>query len=157
MAAIDAEGITRSAGWQQIAPPENTEKVQRISEYFPGVWEATKAGDTMEFAFEGTGFGLSGFRGPATGLFRVTVDDRPPLEATFFDSYSYAGRVSHKAWFYPQELPRGKHRVIIEFLAELPDHKAILKKEGTNYQAPATPPIPVLQLAAILLVGELIR
>ncbi len=155
MVAIDAPGVTRSAGWRKIEPPENTEKIQRISEYFPGVWEATKPGDTLEFTFDGVGFGLSGFRGPATGLFRVTVDDRPPFAATFFDSYSYAGRVSHKAWFYPEDLPRGKHRVKIEFLSELPDHAAILKKEGISYKPPASPPTPVLQLAAILLAGSL--
>jgi lysophospholipase L1-like esterase len=155
MVAIDAPGVTRSEGWQKIAPPEDTEKRQRISEYFPGVWEATKPGDTLEFTFEGTGFGLSGFRGPAAGLFRVTVDDRPPMDATFFDSYSYVGRVSHKAWLYPHELPWGKHRVRIEFLSELPDHAAILKKEGMGYKPPDPAPTPVLQLAAILLAGSL--
>ncbi len=153
--ALDAPGVTRSAGWQKIEPPDGTEKRQRISEYFPGVWEATQPGDTLEFAFEGVGFGLSGFRGPAAGLFRVTVDDLPPLTATFFDSYSYAGRVSHKAWFYPNDLPRGKHRVKIEFLSELPDRAAVLKKEGIAVKQPDSAPTPVLQLAAILLAGAL--
>lgn len=155
MVAIDSSGVTRSAGWQKIEPPGGTEKSQRISEYFPGVWQAGKPGDTLEFAFEGTEFGLSGFRGPAAGLFRVTVDDRPPLDATFFDSYSHAGRVSHKAWFYPEELPRGRHRVKIEFLSEPPDHAAILKKDGQSYKKPDPAPTPVLQLAAILLAGSL--
>lgn len=156
LVAIDAAGVTRSGGWRKIEPPDGTEKRQRISEYFPGVWEATKPGDTLEFAFEGTEFGLSGFRGPAAGLFRVTVDDLPPIEATFFDSYSHAGRVSHKAWFYPQELKPGKHRVKIEFLSKRPDYAAILKKDGQNFQMPDAPPNPVLQLAAILLAGSLI-
>ncbi|MDX6765322.1 MAG: SGNH/GDSL hydrolase family protein [Candidatus Methylacidiphilales bacterium] len=157
MVAIDASGVQRSAGWQKIEPPDGTEQRQRISEYFPGVWETSQAGDTIEFSFEGTGFGLSGFRGMAAGLFRVTVDDRPPLNATFFDSYSYAGRVSHKAWFYPESLSRGPHRVKIEFLSELPDHAAILKKEGKNYKQPDLAPKPVLQLAAILLAGSLVH
>lgn len=155
MVAIDAGGVTRTDGWQPIEPPDGTEQRQRISEYFPGVWQATKPGDTLEFTFQGTGFGLSGFRGPAAGLFRVTVDDRPPLDATFFDSYSHAGRVSHKAWFYPHELPRGKHRVKIEFLPELPDHASILAKEGRKYTKPESDPTPVFQLAAILLAGSL--
>lgn len=155
MVAIDATGVTRSAGWQKIEPPDGTEKRQRISEYFSSVWETNKPGDTLEFAFEGVGVGLSGFRGPAAGLFRVTVDDRPPLDATFFDSYAYAGRSSHKAWLYPEELPRGKHRVKIEFLSKLPDHEEILKKDGMKYKQPETQPTPVLQLAAILLAGSL--
>jgi len=155
MVAIDAPGVTRSAGWEKIAPPDDTEKRQRISEYFPGVWQATQPGDTLEFSFDGVCFGLSGFRGPAAGLFRVTVDGQPPLTATFFDSYSYAGRVSHKAWLYPQDLPRGKHRVKIEFLSELPDYSAILRREGITYNQPSSQPAPVLQLAAILVVGSL--
>jgi lysophospholipase L1-like esterase len=155
MVAVDAPGVTRSAGWKKIDPPDGTEKRQRISEYFPGVWEAAQPGDSLEFAFEGSGFGFSGFRGMNAGRFRVTVDDRPPLDATFFDSYSYAGRVSHKAWFYPEELPRGPHRVKIEFLSEPPDYAAILQKEGKVYQPPDPAPTPVLQLAAILLAGSL--
>jgi lysophospholipase L1-like esterase len=155
MVAIDSPGVTRSAGWQKIEPPDGTDKRQRISEYFSGVWEATKPGETLEFTFEGTEFGLSGFRGPAAGLFRVTVDDRPPLDATFFDSYSHAGRVSHKAWFYPEELPRGRHRVKIEFLPEPPDYAAILKKDGKDYKPPDARQARVLQLAAILLAGSL--
>lgn len=154
MVAIDAPEVTRSAGWQKIVPPGGTEKTQRISEYFPGVWQATQPGDTLEFTFDGVGFGLSGFRGPSAGLFRVIVDGRPPLTATFFDSYSYAGRVSHKAWFYPQDLPRGKHRVKIEFMAELPDHAAILEKDGIAFKKPDSAPTPVFQLAALLLAGS---
>ncbi len=156
MVAIEDPAVRRSAGWQKIEPPGETEQRQRISEYFPGVWEATRPGETLEFAFEGQGFGLSGFRGPATGLFRVTVDDGPPIEATFFDSYSYAGRVSHKAWFYPQDLAKGRHRVRIEFLGVLPNQEAILQKEGVTVSSAGEQPAPVLQLAAILLAGLLV-
>jgi lysophospholipase L1-like esterase len=156
MVAIDASGITRSAGWQKIEPPDGTEKSQRISQYFSGVWAASAPGDTLEFSFDGVGFGLSGFRGPSAGLFRITIDNRPPQTATFFDSYSYAGRVSHKAWFYPDDLPRGKHRVKIELLANLPDHAAVLKKDGLTYKPPSTAPTPVFQLAAVLLAGSLV-
>lgn len=156
MAAIDAPGITRSAGWKKIEPPDGTEQRQRISQYFSGVWAASAPGDTLEFSFEGVGFGLSGFRGPAAGLFRITVDDRPPQTGTFFDSYSYAGRVSHKAWLYPDDLPRGKHRVKIEFLAEAPDYAAILKKDSLSFKKPDTAPTPLLHLAAILIAGSLV-
>ena len=155
MVAIDAPGVIRSPGWSKVEPPDGTEKRQRISEYFPGVWQAGQPGDSLEFTFEGVGFGLSGFRGPSAGLFRVTVDDRPSIDATFFDSYSHAGRVSHKAWFYPQGLPHGKHRVRIEFLAAPPDYAAILKKEGKSIKPPETAPETVFQLAAILLAGSL--
>jgi lysophospholipase L1-like esterase len=155
MVAIDAPGIIRSAGWQKIEPPDGTEKRQRISQYFSGVWAASAPGTALEFSFDGVGFGLSGFRNPAAGLFRVTVNNLPPQNVTFFDSYSHAGRVSHRSWFYPDDLPSGKHRVKIEFLADLPDHAAILKKDGVAYKPPATTPTPVLQLAAILLAGSL--
>jgi lysophospholipase L1-like esterase len=153
LVALDAPGVLRSAGWQKIEPPDGTEKRQRISQYFPGVWAATRPGETLAFSFEGVGFGLSGFRGPMTGLFRVTVDDREPVDATFFDSYSYAGRVSHKAWFYPHDLPRGQHRVHIEFLPGRPGRAA--QKEGSA--AAAEPSGPVLQFAALLLAGSLVE
>lgn len=155
MVAMDAPGIIRSAGWHKIEPPDGTEKRQRISQYFSGVWAAEKPGDTLEFTFDGVGFGLSGFRGPSAGLFRVTVDNQAPLDATFFDTYSHAGRVSHKAWLYPDDLPRGKHHVKIEFLAAPPDYESILGKAGASYKRPVVAPTPVFQLAAVLLAGAL--
>lgn len=155
MVALDAPGITRSTGWQKIEPPSGTEQRQRISQYFSSVWAASAPGETLEFSFDGVGFGLSGFRGPSAGLFRVTVDNLPPQTATFFDSYSYAGRVSHKAWFYPDDLPRGNHHVKIEFLGGLPDYASILKKDGLVYKAPASLPTPVFQIAAVHLAGFL--
>lgn len=155
MVAIDAPGITRSAGWQKIEPPGGTANTQRINGYFPGVWAASAPGDTLEFSFEGVGFGLHGFRGPSAGLFRITVDNLPPQTGTFFDSYSYAGRFGHKAWFYPDDLPRGKHRVKIEFLAGLPDYATILKKDGIDYKKADTDPTPVFQLTAVFLAGSL--
>ena len=155
MVAVDAPGVVLSAGWRKIEPPDGTERRQRISQFFSGVWAASAPGDTLEFTFDGVGFGLSGFRGPATGQFRVTVDDLPPLTGTFFDSYSHAGRVSHKAWLYPRDLRRGKHRVKIEFLAEPPDRAEIVRNAGGSYKSPPEAPTPVLQVAAILLAGAM--
>jgi hypothetical protein len=45
--------------------------------------------------------------------------------------------------------------VKVEFLGKLPDHEAILKREGKKYTKPDAPPTPVVQLAAILLAGSL--
>ena len=124
---------------------------QRISECCPSVGQATKPRATLEFTYECTGFGFAGFRRPDAGLFRVTMNDLPPLDATFFDSFSHPGRVRHKAWFYPGELPQGR----LEFLGKLPDHEAILKRAAKKDIKPDAPPAAVLQVAAILLAGSL--
>lgn len=155
LVALDSPGITLSAGWQRIAPPGETEKRQRISQYLPGVWQTTRPGDTLEFTFNGTAFGFSGFRNPAAGRFSVTINNQPPVIATLLDSYGYAGRISHRAWLHPVDLPPGVHRVKITFLEGPPDPSAFKKN-----QDPATPPPAdgdlVLQFGALLLAGKLI-
>jgi hypothetical protein len=155
LVAIDSPGISLSSGWQSIAPPGDTEKNQRISQYLPGVWQTTRPGDTLEFTFNGTAFGFSGFRNPSAGRFSVTINDQPPIISTLLDSYGYAGRISHRAWFHPVDLPPGLHRVKITFLEGPPDRTAFNKTS-----APAAPPPAdaelVLQLGALLLAGKLV-
>jgi hypothetical protein len=153
--AVDAPGVKLSGDWKKIVAPGGTEKSQRIHTYLPSFWETAQPGSTVEFTFRGTCFGLSGFRNPAAGPFRVTIDGVPPLTSTFLDSYSYAGRISHRAWFYPDDLPLGTYRVKIEFLEGPPD-RSEFKKGGGDVATPLKDTGLVLQLGAILLAGELV-
>lgn len=152
LVALDDPRLALSAGWEKTAPPGDTARTQRILDYLPGVWRTARPGATLEFSFYGTAFGLSGFRGPDAGQFRVTVDDEAPVTGTFFDRYVHAGRISHRTWFYPRDLPSGPHRVRIQFLAEPPDRRAILG-DTAGPQGDAAP--PALHVGALLLVGDL--
>ncbi len=158
-ALLPVDSATLSARWEKTPPPAEPERKQRISQYFPSFWKCSRPGGTLEFTFRGTAFGLSGFRGNDAGLFSVTVDDLPPVKDSFFDTYAYAGNMSHRAWFYPKDLPEGVHHVKIELLSEPPDKIGILKGKNLSdrekedlIKSPNT-----LHLAAILIAGELIR
>lgn len=93
----------------------------------PRMWMGEKAGDTIQFSFTGTCFGLYALKGPDCGTFRVTVDDLPPLEDAKIDAFCTAGRWRVSPWIYPRDLPEGLHHVRIEMTGTAPDKKAILK------------------------------
>lgn len=156
---LPVDSAILSPGWEKTPPPAEPERRQRLSHYFPGFWKCSRPGGTLEFTFRGTAFGLSGFRGNEAGLFSVTVDDLPPVKDTFFDTYAYAGNMSHRAWFYPKDLPEGVHHVRVELLAEAPDKIAILKGKNLSDQEKETllKSPNTLHLAAILIAGELTR
>jgi hypothetical protein len=107
----------------------------------------------VEFTFTGTKLGLLGIAAPDSGEFRVTVDDLPPVTGTFFDSYVSPTFCRQRAWFYPQELPAGPHRVRVELLGTVLDKTGIKAAGGR----PAADPAPYaphrLTLAGLLTVG----
>lgn len=104
----------------------------------PPTWRTEQPGATAEFTFTGRRFGLLGIAGPDSGEFRVTVDELPPVTASFFDSFVTPAFCRQRPWFYPGELPEGPHRVRIELLATVLDKIAIKQQAGR----PAADPAP---------------
>lgn len=119
----------------------------------PPLWRTADPGSAVEFEFTGTKLGLLGIAAPDSGEFRVTVDGLPPVTGTFFDSYVTPTFCRQRAWFYPQELPAGPHRVRVELLGTVLD-KAGIKAAGGRPLADPAPYAPHrLTLAGFLAVG----
>jgi lysophospholipase L1-like esterase len=96
----------------------------------PPTWRTGEAGAAIEFSFTGRRLGLLGIAAPDSGEFRVTVDDQPPVTATFFDSFVSPTFCRQRAWFFPGELAEGPHRVRVELLASAADKLAIKQQAG---------------------------
>lgn len=120
-------------GWKPLAA--DSAAMTSAGRRAPLMWTGEKAGDSIEFSFTGTCFGLYSLKGPDSGTFRVTVDSLPPLEDAKFDSFCTADRWRVSPWIYPDELPQGVHRVRIEMTGTAPDKKALLK--GNYAKLPA--------------------
>lgn len=124
----------------------------------PPTWRAAAAGSSVTFEFTGRTFGLLGIAAPDSGEFRVTVDDREPVVATFFDAFVSPTFCRQKPWFYPGELADGPHRVRVELLGTTLDKAAI---KATRSAQPLADPAAYrphrLTLAGALIVGSASR
>lgn len=96
----------------------------------PPTWRAATAGVALEWEFTGTRFGLLGIAAPDSGEFAVTIDDQPPVRATFFDAYVTPTFCRQTMWFFPRELAPGRHRVRVELTATPVDKAAIKARAG---------------------------
>ena len=119
----------------------------------PPLWRTAQPGAALEFTFTGNRLGLLGIAAPDSGEFRVTVDDLPPVTATFFDSFVTPTFCRQRPWFHPGELGDGPHRVRVELLGTVIDKVAIKQQAGR----PAADPAPYaphrLTLGGILTVA----
>lgn len=112
------EELTRVGTWTQVDADDRATTTSRDLGDTRPLWRSDKVGDALEFTFDGVGFGLHSVKGPDVGQARITVDDRPPLVAAFFDVTCVPGRYRTKPWFYPEPLPPGPHRVRVETIAQ---------------------------------------
>lgn len=119
----------------------------------PPIWRTAQPGAVLTFTFTGHRLGLLGIAGPDSGEFRVTVDDLPPVTATFFDSFVTPTFCRPRPWFYPGELADGPHRARVELLDTVIDKVALKQQAGR----PAADPAPYaphrLTLGGILTVA----
>lgn len=146
------DGAKRLGNWTPVAPDDPNLR-GATKALLPPLWRAADPGSAVEFEFTGTRLGLLGIAAPDSGEFRVIVDDLPPVAGTFFDSYVSPTFCRQRAWFYPQELPAGPHRVRVELLGTVLD-KAGIKAAGGRPAADAAPYAPHrLTLAGFLTVG----
>ncbi len=120
----------------------------------PPTWRAQTTGAALEFEFTGRTFGLLGIGAPDSGMFRVTVDDRPAVPDTFFDAYATPTFCRQREWFYPGQLADGPHRVRIEFSDAPLDKAAIKAAAGKPIGDPAPYAPRTLTLCGVLVVGS---
>jgi lysophospholipase L1-like esterase len=118
----------------------------------PPTWRTSIPGAALDFEFTGTRFGLLGIAAPDSGEFIVTIDDLPPERATFFDAYVTPTFCRQTKWFFPRELPPGRHRVRIELGATPLDKAAIKTRAGKTLEPAAAFAPQRLTLSGLLTV-----
>ena len=120
----------------------------------PPTWRAATPGASITIEFTGRRFGLLGIAVPDNGEFRVTIDDLPPVTATFFDAYVSPTFCRQREWFFPTELAAGPHRARIELLDSAIDKSAIKAKAGKPIDDPSPYTAQRITLCRALVVGE---
>lgn len=107
--------MSRSGTWQEL-PADDARVASQPGRIAPPTWWSDTAGSAVEATVTGTVVGLYGFKSAQSGQLRVTIDNLPPVEATLRDTFSTPGHYRLKAWFYPEPLAPGPHRVRVELL-----------------------------------------
>lgn len=107
--------MVRTGAWREL-PADDARVASQPGRMAPPTWWSAASGSVVEATVSGTMVGLYGFKSEKSGKLRVTVDDLPPVETTLRDASSAPGHYRLKAWFYPQTLTPGPHRVRVELL-----------------------------------------
>lgn len=155
---LDPAPAMFSGDWAAL-DPQTDPLAKGFSKFMPSIHRAAKAGATLTVHFKGTCIGLFDIRGPWSGQWRITVDDKPSVTINRFDGYcSYA----RQSFFLLPPMPETQHTVRFELLAEPADKQAILKahKNGedmANYLAhPEKYKDAAVTVGKIMLIGQLL-
>lgn len=130
------EQLGRRGDWSEVGKDDPNLR-GTIKALLPPTWRAATPGAEMEFEFRGRVFGLLGIAAPDSGEFRVTVDDLPPVTATFFDAFVSPTFCRERDWFYPRELGDALHHVTVELIGTTID-KAAIKEKSRDSLEPAS-------------------
>lgn len=153
-AIVPFANIKKEGDWQTADPPENIASRQPYSRFFPEVWSAAQEGSGFNFEFEGTCFGILGFRSEDGAFFSVQVDDEPP------ELFSFAGNTkgkgSTRAWFYPKDLPSGRHKIQVRLVARSAENLTQLQTTGQLPKVFELGEKNVFYIGAVLLAGKLL-
>lgn len=147
---LPVEKLKRTGDWS-LLPVRDKRTAWQPANLTPPTWLATSPGSSAVFAFTGSAFGLAGLKTTDSGRFRVTVDDRPPVETTFFDAFCVDGHSRIATWWLPEALPAGPHTVRIELVDTSIDKTAILAARAYTPKDPAAYAGLNLYLGGILL------
>lgn len=147
------DAVARTGDWIQVAPDDPNLRGATKS-LLPPTWRAVTPGSALTFEFHGRSFGLLGIAAPDSGEFRVTVDDLPPITATFFDAYVSPTFCRQREWFFPSELADGTHHVRIELLSTTVAKAEIKAKAGKPLDDLAPYAANTLTLCGALIVGS---
>lgn len=146
--------IKKEGDWQTADPPENIASRQPYSRFFPEVWSTAREGSGFNFEFEGSCFGILGFRSEDGAFFTVQVDDESP------EFYSFAGSTrgkgSTRAWFYPKDLPSGRHKIQVRLVARTEENLTQLQSAGQLPMGFELGERNVFYIGAVLLAGKLL-
>lgn len=115
-----------SAGWTKRDP--NTGLGATFRNRLPELWEATRPGETLTFAFQGTGARLYDILGPDGGQVVITVDGKPagpPVPR--FDSFCTYHRLASLT--LGENLPDAVHSVSVTLHPDPPDRSSVTDHE----------------------------
>ena len=101
--------------WQELSP-DNDRGVSHAGSIAPRTWRSTKAGNGVEVIVHGAVIGAVGYKNEKSSVFRVYVDDLPPVEGSFRDR-PLGPHYRLKSWVDPRTHNPGTHRVRIEQLS----------------------------------------
>ena len=139
--------------WQRMDPSEGLG--QRFGNRLPELWNGSKPGDTIRFAFQGTMAGLYDLLGPDGGQVVCTVDGKTGGPRPRFDHYCTYHRLASLK--IASGLEEGLHSINIEIDGNQPDRSSVLdrvrdepnfdpaKYDGTNVWA-----------GYLMMIGELV-
>ena len=149
---VEVKETWLKGGWRKLdAATDNLAK--SFSSRLPVLFEASEAGATLEFAFDGTMIGVFDLLGPDGGQVRVRIDGQDKGLRPRFDSYCTYQRLA-SLWL-AEDLPPGRHTVRLELTAEPIDKAAILAKRNEKIDDPARFAPLRWHPGSILVVGQL--
>lgn len=149
---LPLDAVTRRGAWSAV-PLDDPNLRGATKHLLPPVWRTAEAGAAIEVEFTGTVFGLMGIAAPDSGSFRVTIDDLPPVTATFFDSFASPTFCRARDWFFPGKLAPGSHRARVELLATGPDKGAVKAAASKPFEPASAYAENRLTLAGVLFVA----
>ncbi|NOY81972.1 MAG: SGNH/GDSL hydrolase family protein [Kiritimatiellaeota bacterium] len=143
-----------SPGWQKLDPTANR-LAKRFGKRLPGLWKASKPGETLRFRFRGKAVAVYDIVGPDCGRIIVRLDDRAPVVRPRFDAYCTYHRLSKLQ--IAAGLPDKVHSVVCKIDSKQPDKAAILAKRHQKIDDPKRFDDTAWYAGALLLRGELVE
>jgi hypothetical protein len=122
-----------------------------ILEKMPDMMVAQKAGDSIEFKFEGTMAGFYDIMGPAVGVIECDIDGKK-IYASRFDKYCTYYRIGSRTY----DTPQGEHKVSFTLTDRDIDKAAVLSERGSSIDDPARYSGKNWYVGKIMLIGDLI-
>jgi len=143
-----------SPGWRQMDPKSDS-LAKSFGNRLPGIWKASKQGESLSFKFRGTTARIYDLVGPDCGQVSVALDDRPAVIQPRFDAFCTYHRLS---WLsIGEDLPQAVHTVKITILPDQPDKAKILARRNGKMDDPKRFDGTAWYAGGILLIGELVE
>lgn len=148
---IPLEQAKLSPGWHKMEATQSLAK--SFGNRVPGLWSASKAGETLEFKFRGTSARVYDLVGPDCGQLSVEVDGQPAVTLARFDAFCTYHRLA--TLVVADGLPNAMHTVKITILPTQPDKAKILAQRDEKIDDPKRYDGVTWYAGALLVVGEL--
>jgi hypothetical protein len=151
---LPLSGAKLSAGWRQL-DPQTDRLAKAFGNRLPGIWGASKPGESISFKFSGTTARIYDLVGPDCGQVSIALDDTPPVIKPRFDAFCTYHRLGTLS--IGEGLPQAVHTVKITILPDQPDKANILSQRNEKMDDPKRFDGITWYAGGILLVGELVE
>lgn len=139
--------------WSKL--PADHQLAKRFRRNMPEIYQATSAGATLSFQFEGTSVGIFDILGPDGGQLSVQLDQSDPVSRNRIDGYCTYHRMSKLN--IGSELQSGLHEVTITLTpTSLDKRKILFERNRTDLEAkPEKYSGLTWYASSIMLIGEI--